>query len=195
MSISALKRKHIIFSAPSGSGKTTIVREMMKRGFPLEFSVSATSRAPRGEEKNGIDYHFLSLEEFNQKIEKDEFIEWEEVYTGVKYGTPKSELDRIFAEGKLPIFDLDVIGGLNLKKLLGDEALAVFIQVSNIEVLKDRLINRATDSEESIQKRLDKAAYEMSFAPQFDVTIINDHLEEAYEETFQTLTNFIYGKD
>lgn len=193
MSTSALKRKHIIFSAPSGSGKTTIVREMMRRGFPLEFSVSATSRAPRGEEKNGIDYHFLSLQEFDKKIENNEFIEWEEVYSGVKYGTPKSELDRIFSEGKIPIFDLDVIGGLNLKKLLGEEALAVFIQVSNIDVLKERLINRATDSEASIQKRLDKAEYEMSFAPQFDITIINDKLEEAYQETFQTLTKFING--
>lgn len=193
MSTSALKRKHIIFSAPSGSGKTTIVREMMRRGFPLEFSVSATSRAPRGEEKNGIDYHFLSLQEFDKKIENNEFIEWEEVYSGVKYGTPKSELDRIFSEGKIPIFDLDVIGGLNLKKLLGEEALAVFIQVSNIDVLKERLINRATDNEASIQKRLDKAEYEMSFAPQFDITIINDKLEEAYQETFQTLTKFING--
>lgn len=193
MNTSAQQRKHIVFSAPSGSGKTTIVREMMKRGFPLEFSVSATSRAPRGEEKNGIDYHFLSLEEFDKKIEQNEFIEWEEVYSGVKYGTPKSELDRIFSEGKLPIFDLDVIGGLNLKKILGEEALAVFVQVSNIDVLKDRLINRATDSEESIKKRLDKAEYEMSFAKQFDVTIINDNLEDAYEETFQTLTNFING--
>ncbi len=191
MSTAVLKRKHIIFSAPSGSGKTTIVREMMERGFPLEFSVSATSRAPRGEEENGVDYHFLSLEEFDKKIENNEFIEWEEVYTGVKYGTPKSELERIFSEGKLPIFDLDVIGGLNLKKLLGEEAIAVFIQVSNIDVLKDRLINRATDSIESIQKRLDKAEYEMSFAPQFDVTIINDELEDAFEETYQTLTNFI----
>lgn len=193
MNTSVQPRKYIIFSAPSGSGKTTIVREMMKRGFPLEFSVSATSRAPRGEEKNGVDYHFLSLKEFDKKIEKNEFIEWEEVYSGVKYGTPRSELDRIFSQGKLPIFDLDVIGGLNLKKLLGEEAMAVFVQVSKIDVLKDRLINRATDSEESIQKRLDKAEYEMSFAKQFDVTIINDNLEDAYEETFQTLTNFING--
>ncbi|NPD84870.1 guanylate kinase [Lentimicrobium sp. L6] len=193
MGTSALKRKYIIFSAPSGSGKTTIVREMMKRGFPLEFSVSATSRTPRGNEKDGVDYHFLSLEEFNKKIKNNEFIEWEEVYAGVKYGTPKSELDRIFSEGKLPIFDLDVVGGINLKKLLGKNALAVFIQVSNIDVLKDRLINRATDSEESIQKRLDKAEYEMSFASQFDVIIINNKLEDAYEETFQTLTNFING--
>ena len=193
MGTSALKRKYIIFSAPSGSGKTTIVREMMKRGFPIEFSVSATSRTPRGNEKDGVDYHFLSLEEFNKKIKNNEFIEWEEVYAGVKYGTPKSELDRIFSEGKLPIFDLDVVGGINLKKLLGKNALAVFIQVSNIDVLKHRLINRATDSEESIQKRLDKAEYEMSFASQFDVIIINNKLEDAYEETFQTLTNFING--
>ncbi|NPD47207.1 guanylate kinase [Lentimicrobium sp. S6] len=193
MRISAPQRKHIIFSAPSGSGKTTIVREMMKRGFPLEFSVSATSRTPRGDEKDGVDYHFLSLAEFDKKVTNNEFIEWEEVYAGVKYGTPKSELDRIFSEGKLPIFDLDVVGGINLKKLLGNEALAIFIQVSDINVLKDRLINRATDSKESIKKRLDKAEYEMSFAPQFDFTIINDNLEEACEKTFQTLTNFING--
>lgn len=184
-------RKFIIFSAPSGSGKTTIVKKMMQKGLPLAFSISATSRPPRGEEKNGVDYHFLSLEEFDHKIENKEFIEWEEVYEGVKYGTPRCELDRIYNEGNIPVFDLDVIGGLNLKKQLGKEALAVFVQVSSLDVLKERLLNRATDSLESIQKRLDKAEYEMSYSNQFDIVIINAKLEDAVEETYQILNNFI----
>jgi guanylate kinase len=187
-------KRYIIFSAPSGSGKTTLVKEMMNKGLPLEFSISATSRSPRINEEHAKDYYFLSLEEFDRKVEQNEFVEWEEVYKGTKYGTLQSELDRIFAEGKIPVFDVDVVGGLNLKKILGENALAIFVQVSNLDVLKERLINRATDSAESISKRLQKAEYEMSFAPQFDVRIINDELEKAVETTYQTITEFINAK-
>jgi guanylate kinase len=185
------KRKYIIFSAPSGSGKTTLVHHMMKKALPLSFSISATSRPPRKNEEDGKDYYFLSPTEFKQSAEQDEFVEWEEVYAGTHYGTLKSELERIFSLGKIPVFDVDVVGGVNLKKILGSEALSIFIQVSSIEVLEKRLKNRGTDSSESIQKRLDKAAYEMSFASQFDVVIINDDLETAIHETCQTIQHFI----
>lgn len=193
MTVSGKPAKYIIFSAPSGSGKTTLVQEMMKKGLPLEFSISATSRLPRKNELHSEDYHFLTNEEFKKKTENDEFVEWEEVYQGTCYGTLKSELDRILTNGHIPVFDLDVIGGLNLRKILGDEALAIFVQVSDIKILEQRLKTRATDSHESIQKRLDKASYEMSFASQFDTIIINDDLDEAIENTYHTLKNFIDG--
>jgi guanylate kinase len=183
--------KYIIFSAPSGSGKTTLVQEMMKQGLPLEFSVSATCRSARANEIHGKDYYFITPEEFDIRIAAGEFVEWEEVYKGVKYGTLKAELDRISKNGRIPVFDLDVIGGLNLKKILGKAALAIFMQVSGIEILRKRLINRGTDSIESIEKRIDKAAYEMSFAPQFDVIIINDHLPLAIQNTLETINHFI----
>ena len=185
------KHHYIIFSAPSGSGKTTLVHQMMKKGLPLAFSISATSRAPRKNEVQGKDYHFIEKEEFEKKMERDEFVEWEEVYQGVHYGTLKSELNRIFDLGKIPVFDVDVVGGVQLKKILGDEALSIFIQVSSIEELAKRLKSRGTDSQESIKKRLDKAAYEMTFAPNFDQVIINDDLDKAVEETYQTILNFI----
>ncbi len=186
-----MKRKSIILSAPSGSGKTTLVRKMMGKGLPLAFSISATSRLPRPNEEEAKDYYFLSLVEFDEKISKQEFIEWEEVYKGVKYGTLKSELDRIFNLNQVPVFDLDVIGGINLKKLMGEEAFAIFVQVSSIDVLRQRLISRATDSEESIKTRLDKAAFEMSFSNQFDQVIINDELEVAVEETYQAILKYL----
>ena len=188
-----LQKKHhyIIFSAPSGSGKTTLVHQMMEKGLPLAFSISATSRAPRKNEVHGKDYHFIEKKEFEKKMERDEFVEWEEVYQGVHYGTLKSELNRIFDLGKVPVFDVDVVGGVQLKKILGDEALSIFIQVSSIEELAKRLNSRGTDSQESIKKRLDKAAYEMTFAPNFDQVIINDDLDKAVEETYQTILNFI----
>ncbi|OYT14749.1 MAG: guanylate kinase [Bacteroidetes bacterium 4572_77] len=185
------KNRCIIFSAPSGSGKTTLVHQMMKKGLPLSFSISATSRAPRKNEIHKKDYHFLSPQEFEKKVESQEFVEWEEVYSGTHYGTLKAELERIFNLGMVPVFDVDVLGGVNLKKILGDQALSIFVQVSSINELEKRLISRDTDSAESIKKRLEKAAYEMSFAPQFDVTIINDDLEIAVEETFTTIQNFI----
>lgn len=185
------KRKSIIFSAPSGSGKTTLVKKMMEKGLPLTFSISATSRNARKNEEDAKDYYFLSLEEFNEKISKNEFVEWEEVYEGVKYGTLKSELERIFNNQQIPVFDVDVVGGVNLKKQMGEEALAIFVQVSSIDVLKERLELRDTDSSESIQTRLDKAAWEMEFAPQFDEIIINDHLDEAVEKTHQIINNYL----
>lgn len=187
------KRKSIIFSAPSGSGKTTLVKKMMEKGLPLSFSISATSRKPRINEENEVDYYFLTLEDFDLKINNKEFVEWEEVYQGVKYGTLKSELNRIFENNEIPVFDLDVIGGLNLKEQLGEEALAVFVQVSSIDVLKNRLESRGTDSKESIQVRLDKAAYEMSFSSKFDKVIINDELDIAVEETYQAIIDYING--
>ena len=185
------KPRYIIFSAPSGSGKSTLVNHMMQKGLPLAFSISATSRAPRKGENHAEHYHFLKPQDFKERIDNEEFVEWEEVYEQVYYGTLKSELDRIFKLGKIPIFDVDVLGGIQLKEILGDDALSVFIQVSSIKELEKRLRNRATDSEESIKKRLDKAAYEMTFAPQFDEVIINDELETAVEETYTLLKNFI----
>jgi len=185
------KRKVFIFSAPSGSGKTTLVRALLDAGFPFSFSISATSRPNRTNEIQGQDYYFVSPEEFKQKAENSEFIEWEEVYDNISYGTLKSEIERIFACGKYPIFDVDVIGGLNLKKYFGDDALAVFVQAPSIEVLEQRLRNRSTDDEASIQKRLAKSAFEMSFAPQFDLIIVNDNLENALEETKNHIHSFL----
>ena len=185
------KRKVFIFSAPSGSGKTTIVRALLDAGLSFSFSISATSRPSRKTETHGKDYYFVSPEEFRQKVEKDEFIEWEEVYENISYGTLKSEIERIFALGKYPIFDVDVVGGLSLKKYFGDDALAVFVQAPSIEIIEERLRNRSTDDEESIQKRLAKSAYEMDFAPQFDAIIINDNLEKAIEETKNIIQDFL----
>lgn len=166
---------------------------MMKLGLPLEFSISATCRTPRSIETHGKDYYFISIDEFDQRVANQEFVEWEEVYKDVKYGTLKSELNRITQLGKIPVFDVDVVGGLNLKKILGQRALAVFVQVSGIDVLKERLLLRGTDSQESIDKRIAKAAYEMTFAPQFDIIIINDHLEQAIQTTQEAINQFIYG--
>jgi len=185
------KRKVFIFSAPSGSGKTTIVRALLDAGLPFSFSISATSRPSRKTETHGKDYYFVSPEEFKQKVENDEFVEWEEVYENVSYGTLKSEIERIFENGKYPIFDVDVVGGLNLKKYFGDDALAVFVQAPSIEIIEKRLRNRSTDDEESIQKRLAKSAYEMSFATQFDTIIINDNLNKAIEETKKQIQDFL----
>ena len=185
------KRKVFIFSAPSGSGKTTIVHALLDAGLPFSFSISATNRAKRPAETHGKDYYFVSPEEFKQKVENDEFVEWEEVYENISYGTLKSEIERIFENGKYPIFDVDVVGGLNLKKYFGDDALAVFVQAPSIEIIEERLRNRSTDDEESIQKRLAKSAYEMSFATQFDTIIINDNLNKAIEETKKQIQDFL----
>lgn len=185
------KRKVFIFSAPSGSGKTTIVRALLDAGLPFSFSISATSRPSRAIETHGKDYYFVSPEEFRQKIERDEFIEWEEVYENISYGTLKSEIERIFALGKYPIFDVDVVGGLSLKKYFGDDALAVFVQAPSVEIIEKRLRKRSTDDEESIQKRLAKSAYEMGFAPQFDTVIVNDNLDKAIAETKKQIQDFL----
>jgi guanylate kinase len=183
--------KLFIFSAPSGSGKTTIVRHLLEQNFNLEFSVSATSRASRGNEVHGKDYYFLSPEEFKQKIENDEFLEWEEVYEGCFYGTLKSEVERIRNKGNNVIFDVDVVGGVNIKKFYADDALAVFIQPPSIEELERRLRGRNTDSDEVIAKRVEKFKFELDFANQFDKVIINDKLEDAFAEAEKTLSNFI----
>ncbi len=185
------KRKVFIFSAPSGSGKTTLVRALLNAGFPFSFSISATSRPKRKIETDAKDYYFVSPEEFRQKIDNKEFIEWEEVYENTYYGTLKSEIESIFESGKYPIFDVDVVGALNLKKYFGDDALAVFVQAPSIEIIEERLRKRSTDNEASIQKRLAKSAYEMSFAPQFDLIVKNDSLNNAVEETTKQIQAFL----
>nr|WP_319572092.1 guanylate kinase [uncultured Draconibacterium sp.] len=186
-----MKGKLIIFSAPSGAGKTTIVKHLLQKGFDLEFSISATSREPRHTETHGKDYYFLSGEEFLSKVENEEFLEWEEVYKGTSYGTLKSEVERIREQGKNVVFDVDVVGGLNIKKYYGDEALAVFVQPPSVEELRNRLVGRSTDSEEKIAMRVAKAEHELSFAPQFDVVIINDKLEDAFVETEKIISEFL----
>ncbi|WP_273389114.1 guanylate kinase [Barnesiella viscericola] len=183
--------KLIIFSAPSGSGKSTIIQSLLNRDLNLSFSISATSRAPRGTEKNGVEYYFISPEEFRQRIANGEFLEYEEVYAGKYYGTLKSEVERILDSGRNVIFDVDVVGGLNIKKYYGDQALALFIQPPSIEELKRRLNHRATDAPEVIASRIAKAEYELSFAPKFDRIIVNDILEKAQEEAYQTIRQFL----
>ena len=185
--------KLIIFSAPSGAGKTTIVKYLLEQDLNLEFSVSATCRPKRHTETDGKDYYFLSLEEFRSKVENNEFLEWEEVYEGICYGTLKSEVDRICAKGKNVIFDVDVVGGSNIKKFYGEKALAIFVQPPSIEELRSRLIARSTDSMEVIEKRVAKAAYELTFANQFDCIIINENLSLAFQEAESCIRQFIAG--
>lgn len=184
-------RKAILFSAPSGCGKTTIIKQLLTYFDCFEFSISATSRQPRGDEKHGIEYYFLSNDEFKQRAAKDEFLEWEEVYQGTCYGTLKSEIDRIWDNGHVIIFDVDVNGGKNIKKYFGDKALSIFVMPPSIEVLEQRLRSRRTDSEESIQKRLGRSAKELEEAPYFDRTIVNNDLQTAVEETKQAICNFL----
>lgn len=183
--------KLVIFSAPSGSGKTTIVRELLQRFPQFEFSISATSRQPRGKEQHGIDYYFLSTDEFRQRVERDEFVEWEEVYAGTCYGTLKSEVERIWAKGNVIVFDVDVMGGINLKRLFGDDACSIFIMPPSIEELECRLRGRGTDSEEVIQKRIGKAEFELSKSPEFDYTVVNDVLADAVNEATDIINNFL----
>ena len=189
------KGKVIIFSAPSGSGKTTIVRHLVERNSCLGFSISASTRDKRGRtEENGKDYYFLTPEEFKRKIDNDEFIEWEEVYPGNFYGTLKSEIQRIWDEGRHVVFDVDVKGGVNLKKYFKERALAVFVKVPSFEILKNRLTERKTDSESSISQRLFKAKFEMTFENEFDVTLLNENLEESCEGAQRLVTDFINEK-
>ena len=183
--------KLVIFSAPSGSGKTTIVRELLKRFDCFEFSISATSRQPRGQEQDGVDYYFLSNDEFRSRVERDEFVEWEEVYAGTCYGTLKSEMERIWSKGNVIVFDVDVIGGINLKRLFGDDACSIFIMPPSVEELERRLRGRGTDSEEVIQKRIAKAEFELSKSSDFDFTVVNDILEDAVKETSSIIENFL----
>lgn len=189
----ASKGKLIIFSAPSGSGKSTIVQYLMKEHpeLRLVFSVSCTSRAPRGTERNGIDYFFLSPDEFRQKISKGEFLEYEEVYQDKFYGTLKSQVDSQANRGENVVFDVDVKGGCNIKKYYGNRALSVFIQPPSVEELRRRLLGRATDAPEVIEQRLSKAAYELTFADRFDKVIVNDDLAVAKAETYQIVSDFL----
>ncbi|MBR4843389.1 MAG: guanylate kinase [Alistipes sp.] len=183
--------KLVIFSAPSGSGKTTIVKELLKRFDCFEFSISATSRQPRGAEQNGVDYYFLTNEEFKERVARNEFVEWEEVYQGACYGTLKSEMERIWNNGKVIIFDVDVMGGINLKRLFGEDACSMFIMPPSIEELERRLRGRGTDAEEVIQKRVAKAEFEISKAPEFDHVVINDKLDVAVDEATEIITRFL----
>ena len=183
--------KLIIFSEPSGSGKSTIINYLLEQGLNLKFSLSATSRAPRGEVKDGVEYYFLSPEDFRKRIAAGDFLEYEEVYTDKFYGTLKSEVERIFKEGNNVIFDVDVVGGCNIKKYYGNRALSVFIQPPSVEELRRRLVGRNTDSPEVIESRLAKAEYELGFAGQFDVVIVNDDLDKAKEETLRTVRDFL----
>jgi guanylate kinase len=183
--------KLIIFSAPSGSGKTTIVKRLLSTFPQFEFSISATSRQPRGEERNGVDYFFLTQEEFRQKVAENAFVEWEEVYNGTCYGTLRSEMERIWAKGNVIIFDVDVMGGINLKRIFGERACSIFIKAPSVEALRERLIGRGTDSAETIEKRVAKAEFELSKASEFDFVVVNDILDNAVAETEQIITDFL----
>lgn len=183
--------KVIIFSAPSGSGKTTLVKYCLEKFSNLEFSISATTRQPRGAEQDGKDYHFLSLEKFKQLISEEAFVEYEEVYTDKFYGTLKSEVERIWKLGNTVIFDVDVVGGVNLKNIFGEKALSIFIAPPSIEELKNRLISRGTDDEATIKIRVDKAEEELSYQDKFDKIIINDDLSVAQKQVEQVIYQFL----
>jgi guanylate kinase len=183
--------KLIIFSAPSGAGKTTIVHHLLKNIPGLEFSVSATTRKPRGDEKEGKDYYFISKEEFLHRIAKKQFVEFEEVYSGTYYGTLRTEIERIWNHGKTVIFDIDVEGGLHLKRKYDGSALAVFVQPPSLEVLKQRLTGRGTDNHDKLQERFKKAEKELNYAPQFDIILKNHDLQTACEEAEELVRNFL----
>lgn len=186
-----MSNKVVIFSAPSGSGKSTIVHHILGLHPEMEFSISAASRAPRGTEQDGVDYYFLTEEAFRQKIAEDGFVEYEEVYPGSFYGTLKSEVERIWEQGHVIVFDVDVKGGINLKKYFGSKALSVFIQAPSVEELRRRLVLRNTDSAEAIERRVAKAAEEMTYAPQFDHILVNDDLQTAFREAEELVDNFL----
>lgn len=186
-----MMKKVVIFSAPSGSGKSTIVNYLLSKDLGLEFSISATCRAPRGEEEHGKEYYFFSTEEFKQKIAEDGFLEWEQVYPGCFYGTLKSELERIWAKGHTVVFDVDVVGGVNIKEFFGDQALAIFVQAPSVEALRQRLVSRGTDSAEKIEERVAKAEYEMTFADKFDIVVVNDKLEDALAQAEKAVRDFL----
>lgn len=185
------KGKLIIFSAPSGAGKSTIIQYLMQQGLPLSFSVSATSRQPRGNEQHGKDYYFMSIEEFREHILNNDFLEYEEVYPGKYYGTLKSEVERLRNSGRHVIFDVDVVGGVNIKHFYGDNALSIFIKPPSVDTLHERLVKRGTDSPEVITTRIAKAVQELSYAPQFDKIVVNDILETAESEVLRLVKEFI----
>lgn len=184
--------KLVILSAPSGSGKTTIMKEVVRTFPQLEFSISATSRAPRGTEQNGIDYYFVTAGQFRADIQAGAFVEWEEVYDGTHYGTLCAEVERIWDKGNTIIFDVDVRGGVNLKNIFGDRALSIFIMPPSVDELRERLMLRGTDSPEAIEKRVAKAGEEMRYAPQFDRIVVNDVLETAVAEVKEAIRQFIF---
>lgn len=189
---SEMRNKVVIFSAPSGAGKSTVVNHLLGLHPELEFSISATSRAPRGQEQHGVEYYFFTADEFRKMIEEDKFVEYEEVYAGSFYGTLKSEVERIWAKGHTIIFDIDVQGGVNLKRIFGDQALSVFIQAPSVDILRERLVGRGTDTAEAIEKRVAKAASEMEFAAgKFDYTLINDDLQTALAEAERVVGGFL----
>ncbi|MDO5075405.1 MAG: guanylate kinase [Bacteroidales bacterium] len=183
--------KVIVFSAPSGSGKSTLVNYLIERGLNLHFSISATSRPPRGTEQHGVEYFFLTPQEFRQRIEAGEFLEHEEVYPDRFYGTLRSQVDAQLAAGDNVICDVDVVGGVNIKRHYGERCLSVFIQPPSVDVLRQRLESRGTETPDAIQMRLDKAAYEMSFAPQFDTIIVNDDLATAQADIYRVVSEFL----
>ncbi len=183
--------KAILFSAPSGCGKTTIIRELMQYFDCFGFSISATSRQPRAGEVDGKDYYFLSHTEFKRRVDQGDFLEWEEVYAGTCYGTLKSEVERLWAEGRVAVFDVDVNGGRNIKRHFGADALSIFVMPPSVEVLEQRLRSRGTESEEAIAKRLGRSAEELKQAPLFDVTIVNDDLPRAVAETRRVIEDFL----
>ena len=187
-----MDNKVIIFSAPSGAGKSTIVNHILGLHPEIEFSISATSRAPRGQEQHGKEYYFFTADEFRQMIAEDKFVEHEEVYPGSFYGTLRSEVERIWAKGHVIVFDIDVQGGVNLKRIFGEQAFSVFIQAPSVEVLRERLIGRATDTPEAIEKRVAKAASEMEFAAgKFDHVLVNDDLQTAFAEAESIISEFL----
>lgn len=187
-----MNNKVIIFSAPSGAGKSTIVNHILGMHPEIEFSISATSRAPRGQEKHGVEYYFFTADEFRQMIAEDKFVEHEEVYPGSFYGTLRSEVERIWAKGHVIIFDIDVQGGVNLKRIFGEQALSVFIQAPSVEILRQRLVGRGTDTQEAIERRVAKAESEMEFAAgKFDYVLVNDDLATAKAEVEKVIDNFL----
>lgn len=191
--MNALKNgKVIIFSAPSGAGKTTIVKNILASEFKLQFSVSATSRPKRGQEIEGKDYYFISSDEFKLRIDNNEFLEWEEVYKGCYYGTLKNEIERIFESGNNVIFDVDVVGGLSIKKIFAEQALAIFVMPPSIEELENRLRNRNTETEETLKKRIEKANYELTFSEKFDTIIVNNSLVQAVNEAKKVIVDFLF---
>ena len=191
MSNRSFKGKAIIFSAPSGAGKTTIVKSLLEKELPLLFSISACSRNRRPNEINGKDYHFLTVDDFKSKITNNAFIEWEEVYENNYYGTLKSEIERIWNSHQHVVFDVDVMGGLNLKRHFGDNALAIFIEPPSLDILFKRLENRATESKKSLNARIEKATYEMTFSSSFDLIVVNDNLEKAKNDAFEKVKKFL----
>lgn len=188
--MSAAKNKLLLFCGPSGSGKTTIVHHLLNTNSDLAFSVSATTRKKRVNETDGVDYHFISVEEFKKRIDNDEFVEWEEVYEGGFYGTLKSEIEKIWSSGKIPVFDVDVEGGLKIKSIYNDALLAVFVRPPSLEDLRRRLTARNSETPESYKARILKAEHELTYAPQFDHVIINDSLQNALDEAVKLLNQF-----